>query len=346
MHKTEHLYRLGQIFMAYRRKKISNIPLPIRLWIEPTPYCNLTCPMCPQSDPRIDDVTRGKTHMDMDLYRKIIDEASGHVYDINLAHRGESTFHKQLPEMIRYASEKGIKTRLHTNATLLNEKMSNALLDSGLDLLSFSFDGFSKEPYEKIRVGSNFEKTLANILQFLKLKKERKSQKPFTVFQVIDLDGNTKGKEEFVRQFDNLPLDQLYIKKPHNWAGIINDNPTINQYCHRESYSHCSFLWYSLTILWDGHVTPCPQDFFQELIMGDLRTQSIKEVWDGKPLVGLRNSLARQEWQKISPCNTCDRLWRKRVAGVPKINLRTFISDNLIGYNFLNRFFRTRYEED
>ena len=37
---------------------------------------------------------------------------------------------------------------------------------------------------------------------------------------------------------------------------------------------------------------------------------------------------------------------RKQVAGVPKINLRTFVSDNLIGYNFLNRFFRTRYEED
>src|SRR5262245_5041363 len=135
MHKAEHLYRLGRIFMAYRRKETQNIPLPIRLWIEPTPYCNLTCPMCPQRDPRIDEVTRGKTHMDMGLYRKIIDEAAGHVYDINLAHRGESTFHKQLPEMIRYANEKGIKTRLHTNATLLNEKMSGALLDSGLDLL-------------------------------------------------------------------------------------------------------------------------------------------------------------------------------------------------------------------
>ena len=57
-----------------------------------------------------------------------------------------------------------------------------------------------------------------------------------------------------------------------------------------------------------------------------------------KPLVGLRDSLAQEDWQKISPCNTCDRLWRKTIAGVPKINLRTFVSDNLIGYNFLNDF--------
>ena len=89
MNKAEHLYRLGRIFMAYRGKKTSNIPLPVRLWIEPTPYCNLTCPMCPQSDPRINDITKGKTLMDFDLYKKIIDEAAGHVYDINLAHRGD-----------------------------------------------------------------------------------------------------------------------------------------------------------------------------------------------------------------------------------------------------------------
>lgn len=346
MRKTEHLYRLGKIFMAYRGKKTEKVPLPIRLWIEPTPYCNLKCPMCPQSDEKILEVTRGKTYMDFDLYKTIIDEAADHVYDINLAHRGESLFHKNLPAMIRYAVDKGIKTRLHTNATILNEKISKALLDSGLDLLSFSFDGFKKEPYEKIRVRANFEKTLGNILQFLRMKKESGSSKPFTVFQVIDMDGNTEGKEEFIRQFDGLPLDQLYIKKPHNWGGIINGNPVIDRYCHRESYSHCSFLWYSLTILWDGHVTPCPQDFFQEFVLGDLRTQTLREIWDGKPLVGLRDALVRQDWQNIRPCNTCDKLWRKKVAGVPKINLRTFVSENLIGYNFLNRFFRTTYEED
>ena len=201
MHKIEHLYQLGRIFLAYRQKKVRNIPLPIRLWVEPNPYCNLKCPMCPQSDPRISEVTRGKAYMDFELYKKIIDEAGEHVYDINLAHRDESLFHKSLPQMIRYAAEKGIKTRLHTNATILNEKLSRALLDSGLDLLSFSFDGFKKEPYEKIRVRANFEKTLANIIQFLELKKKYRSRKPYTVFQVIELNGNTEGKQEFITGF-------------------------------------------------------------------------------------------------------------------------------------------------
>lgn len=346
MNKPEHLYRLSKILRAYRRKQVRGLPLPIRLWIEPTPYCNLKCVMCPQSDSRISSVIQGKTHIDFALYRKIIDEAVDHVYDINLAHRGESTFHKCLPDMIRYAAQRGIRTRLHTNGTILNERMSREIVESGLDLMSFSFDGFEKGSYEKIRVRSNFDKTLDNIVQFLRVKKQYGNGKPFTVFQVIDMEGNTAGKEAFIRRFDGLPLDQWYIKKPHNWGGIKSGDPVIDQYCHRESYSHCSFLWYSLTILWDGRVTPCPQDFFEEQILGDLRSQTIREVWDGKPLVDLRQALVDREWEKVRPCNTCDRLWRKKVAGMPKVNLRTFISDNLIGYNFLNRFFRTRIEED
>ena len=183
MNKAEHLYRLGQDFYGIPAgKKVNGVPLPIRLWIEPTPYCNLKCPMCPQSDPKITDITKGKTHMDFELYKKIIDEAAGHVYDINLAHRGESTFHKGLPEMIQYASEKGIKTRLHTNATILNEKMSKAILDSGLDLLSFSFDGFKKEPYEKIRIGSNFEKTSCQYSAIFKNEKRGRPSKAIYSF--------------------------------------------------------------------------------------------------------------------------------------------------------------------
>jgi len=346
MNKAEHLYRLSKILRAYRRKQVRHLPSPIRLWVEPTPFCNLKCTMCPQSDPRITEVVKGKTHMDFALFRKIIDEAAGHVYDINLAHRGESTFHKALPDMIRYAGSRGIKTRLHTNATILTETMSRDIIESGLDLMSFSFDGFTKETYEKIRVRSDFDRALGNILQFLEVKKQLGNRKPFTIFQVIDMDGNTAGKQEFLHKFDQLPLDQIYIKKPHNWGGIKSGDPAIDRSCHRESYSHCSFLWYSMTILWDGRVTPCPQDFFEESILGDLRSQTIGQVWEGEPLVRLRQALVDERWEDVRPCNTCDRLWRKKVAGLPKINLRTFVSENLIGYSFLNRFFRTHVEED
>ena len=103
--------------------------------------------------------------MEMSLYRKIIDEARAFAFDINLAHRGESLLHPHLIEAIRYAKSQGLYTRLHTNGSLLTEDLSREIIASGLDRLSFSFDGFTKEAYEGIRRGGDFDKTIGNIIR-------------------------------------------------------------------------------------------------------------------------------------------------------------------------------------
>ena len=102
--------------------------------------------------------------MDFDLYKKIIDEAKDFVFDVNLFHRGESLLHPRIYDMIKYANEKGIYTRLFTNATLLDDKNAKSIIDSGLDFISFSFDGYTKEDYEKVRINFDFDKTINNII--------------------------------------------------------------------------------------------------------------------------------------------------------------------------------------
>ena len=53
----------------------------------------------------------------------------------------------------------GIRTGMSTNATMLDDKRADMLLDCGLDYAIFAFDGASKETYEKYRIGATFEKT-------------------------------------------------------------------------------------------------------------------------------------------------------------------------------------------
>src|SRR3989338_638051 len=199
-------YKLGSKRLPYG---------PLRLWVEPTSFCNLKCPMCTSKDVPEEKIG----YMDWDLYKKIIDEAKDFVYDINLFMGGESLFHKRLPEMIAYAKANGIRTRLSTNATVLTKDKREALLDAGLDFIIFSFDGYEKEVYEKIRVNANFEKTLGNIKAFLEEKKRRGSRKPYVVFQMIEFLNNPPspplgkgGTEEekrsaFLREFKGLPID-------------------------------------------------------------------------------------------------------------------------------------------
>src|SRR4030042_1929765 len=102
--------------------------------------------------------------MDFDLYKKIIDDVWRYVFDVNLFHRGEPLVNPRIVDMVKYANSKAIKTRIHTNGVLLNENLSREIIKAGLNLISFSFDGYTKDTYEKNRIGASFEKTLDKIV--------------------------------------------------------------------------------------------------------------------------------------------------------------------------------------
>ncbi len=334
MPSLSHLVRLGRAYKSYVAGDESAAYPPLRLWIEPTDVCNLRCVMCPQSVPR----GFAKGYMDMDLFRKIVDEAKGFVYDVNLHHRGESTIHPRLGEMIRYAREAGIYTRLHTNGTLLDEAKSTQLVEAGLDLISFSFDGYDKESYEKIRVKSKFERTLGNILRFLEVKRRLGRRTPYAIFEVIDFSAGPPSAEQrerervFRSRFERLPLDRFIVKRPHNWAGTYAPGDPRAAGRPRR-YSPCTFPWYSMVIFWDGTVSPCPQDWYGELYLGDLKRQSLREVWNGPAMAELRKKMQAQDVQCLVPCNQCDMLWRATFLGVPTNNLKDFLKENVLGYS-------------
>ncbi|HWP49243.1 MAG TPA: radical SAM protein [Candidatus Limnocylindrales bacterium] len=330
MTKFTRYVTLGRMAWNYWIRKVKPDYLPMRLWVEPTSVCNLRCVMCPQSFGR----RFAKGYMEFSLFKKIIDEAKTFVYDVNLHHTGEPTLHPRLPEMIRYAKESGIYTRLHTNATLLNEERARALLTSGLDLISFSFDGYEKEEYEKIRVRSDFDETLGNILNFLHLKKKLGQTTPYTIFEVIDFSGEARDAErqkKFRAQFAGLPLDQLIIKEPHNWAGSYEIKDHVPSY-YTDYYSPCTFPWYALVIFWNGKVAPCPQDFYGDLDMGDVNKSSIKEIWNSAPMMELRRLMKEGRGHDLSPCSGCDMIKRKTFLGVPTLNLKTFLKESVLGY--------------
>ena len=327
MNKLQRSKRLLQIAAGYWRKKEKLNYLPIRLWIELSSACNLRCVMCPQSEPG--SIERG--FMKFELFKKIIDEAGNFVYDINLHHRGESLLHPELARMIDYAGKAGLYTRLHTNATILDEEKAMAILEAELDFLSFSFDGFIAETYEKIRRGANFETTINHISNFLNLKEKLGKVKPFTVFETMELGevktGDYPGAKEALREkLYSLHLNKFVVKLPHNWAGSypITSNGA--------KFSACTFPWYAMVILWNGDICPCPQDFFGQLIMGNLEKSSIDAEWNSNIYHKLRKAMKEMDLAGFSPCRKCDMLKRRTFLHIPAPNLKIFFKEIFFGH--------------
>ncbi|MBN1352396.1 radical SAM protein [candidate division KSB1 bacterium] len=308
--------RLVQVLWNYRFSRNSKVKYkPYRLWIEPTNKCNLACVMCPNKDFKKEDLG----FMDFDLFKKIIDEARYFAYDMNIHHRGESNLHPRLPEMIEYATKNGIPVKLHTNGTLLTERRSRELIESGLALISFSFDGYTSDVYEKIRVNANFDKTTRNIVRFLDLKKEMKRATPKTVMEVMeDLEGfefRNEDKQKFLEMMRDL--DRLIVKKPHNWAGYVSIDTFAD-----EDLVACTFPWHAQVILWDGRVGPCPHDYMAEIILGDTKEKSLVEIFNNAETVELRQRHLDLNIRDYSPCNTCDTPRRKKIMGIPAPSLK------------------------
>lgn len=313
--------RLLRLYLHYRKGSARLPYYPVRLWVELTSVCNYRCIMCPNKDLSKEQ----KGHMDFALYTKIIDEAAEFAFDVNLAHRGESLLHPRLLDSIRYAKRRGLYTRLHTNGSLLTEDMARSLVASGLDRLSFSFDGYTKETYERIRVGGDFERTLANILRLLEIKRESGSRTPETAVEVINFEQLSApdladARQRFRSRFKGLALDSFVMKELHNWAGEIDKSDRIAR------YSICPFPWNALVIFWDGSAYPCTQDFFGYYSLGNIKSSPLKSLWNGPAMEDLRRRLARQDIAEIDTCSHCDRPWRKRIMGVPKEYLWRFIS--------------------
>ena len=320
MKRLRYYKRLFQVFSSYKRKKVRLPYLPARLWIEATSVCNLRCVMCPNKDLKKEE----KGFLEFGLFQKIIDEARSFVFDVNLIHRGEGLLHPDFPRLVKYTHEAGITTKFHTNATLLNREKSLELIEAGLDQISFSFDGYDKKTYESIRTNADFEKTIANIVEFLKVKQELKSKTPYAVLEVIDFPDldkpiDSRSKQEFLKNFQGLPLERFEIKEMHNWAGEIGQTRT------KRKYSPCTFLWQALVIFWDGSVLPCTQDFHGYYDLGSVKEQSLAQIWNSEKMVRLRQKVLHQDIADLKTCSRCDRLWREQILGVPREYLWKFL---------------------
>ena len=332
MNSIRHLSGLIKIFFSHQKRKENLGYMPLRLWIETTSRCNLACSLCINKDMP----SSQKKDMDFGLYQKIIDEAAGAVYDINLFHRGEPLLHPRITEMISYAAAKKIRTRLHTNATLLDQNLSRSIILAGLNVISFSFDGYTREEYEYNRIGADYERTLENIKGFLRIKKELGKKKPLTLIQIIESgpDNNSerrKQKASFLMNFKDHPPDRIVTRKPHNWGGLLNRSIEKISDLSGSKRNACTFPWYAITIFFDGKTYPCPQDFMGRMPIGDLKKNSIKEIFNSLEIRELRRMFKSEELVKSLPCIICDRITRDTFMRIPKEYIGAFMKDNVSG---------------
>ena len=247
---------------------------------EVTNACNADCIMCPNSK-----MERSIVRMEMGLFKQIVDELAAEKFPLVrfvFAGIGEPTLDRNLADKIRYIKEKipNVPVQLTTNASLLTEAKGKELIDAGLDRVIISFNGTTKETYEAVMGHMNYEKTMANLLKFLTL---RKNGIPHLTISCVRLDVNAKdfaGLEDFWRekgvQVDGyktpVPFNrgQEKMKYQSKWAML---KPTAPRH-----YYPCRMMGENMLIHPNGTVVLCFVDYEEKHVMGQFGKDSLRQI--------------------------------------------------------------------
>ncbi len=266
-------------------------PLPEIVQIESTNICNAKCVFCPR-----DDMERRQGIMDMTLFRKIVDECVElGIEHVRMHNYGEPFVDRALVEKVRYAKQKGVpQVGMISNGSLLNETAARGMIDAGLDAINISVDASGKETFEKTRLGLKYDKVIANVERLLALREAAGTTRPKLILSFVRQD-NSDDERAFIEHWRKR-ADKIHITDLHNWAGTLNQRSEVNYPCYRP--------WLTFTTLWDGRVSLCCADFDGRTILGDLRTSTIREIWNSEGYRAVR----RQHLESGGPdiCRSCD----------------------------------------
>ena len=301
---------------------------PTHLMIEPSTLCNLRCSLCPITT----GLDRPQGLMEMDLFKKILDDVGPWAFTLQLWDWGEPFVNPRIFDMIAYAKAKGVKVISSSNGHLLAKPdMAERLVRSGIDTIIFAIDGVTQKTYEQYRQEGQLETALEGIRKVVAAKKALDSPTPTVNFRFIVMAQN-EHEIPLVRALaPTLGVDVLTFKTlnpnaqdPYRDLSSAAENPGgafIPQQVRyrrfkpgrqgeeqsdkvRRRRNPCKHLWNSPCFHWNGNVSPCTYDPRDRRVLGDAAKDTFGNIWSGENYRQTRQAF-REDWNRLPGCSTC-----------------------------------------
>jgi radical SAM protein with 4Fe4S-binding SPASM domain len=191
---------------------------PTCLYLEVTNECNLTCKTCPLTYGRVEPPAL----LTLDKVRFLVTQFPS-ATRIVLHGIGEPLLNKELPQIISYLKAAGKYVLFNSNATLLNARWQQALIDSQLDEYRVSLDATTPESYAQVRGKPMFPLILNNLEAFMALKKRLRTAQPRVSLWLTGLKETLRELPDFLRIAHRLGIDEVYLQRLVYWDDDHDD---------------------------------------------------------------------------------------------------------------------------
>ena len=270
------------------------------IFIELTNICNFNCIYCPYYQDK-----KEKGFIKLELINKIVKdlEKIEFIEIVTLSALGEAILHPNIFEICKHLKSNKYKLFLSTNGSRLNSNH----LDLDIDIMRISLETLTSEAFNLRNADCSFEEYINNIKDFLKIWNGK--YKIFISIMLNDksdlfdynsfLNSGNENDAKLVNDFFKEIFPNFHILEKDIKPGkVIEIVPNLQLHFRQIEYSNfidyepditieeldsqieCRLYRNHINISYDGIVRSCCMDVNHELVIGNIKEQSLKEIID------------------------------------------------------------------
>ena len=339
-----YMLHLKQSFFLIRRNILRCVymvsygkPPPKSLYVEVTGLCNLQCSICHRGH-----ITEELGEMDLKTFAGIV-KSFPVIEQVSLMGIGEPLVNKNLLTMISICKSYGLSVGFNSNGVLLTPDLTKSLILSGLDGISFSVDGATKEIYEKIRIGADFDAVIENVKTFIRIKKDLNKKNPELGLEFVATTENVHTLLPYIDLAKCIGIGRVTVSHVITFSEEQEKNALYNHSDPRHQQiwkdvilkaknagidlilpplqaidnSNCRFRpWQSFFVSWKGDIKPCCTYLHPSTIVykgkkvtipainfGNIHKKDILQLWYSSSYIGFRNRILNKKFTSV--CKNC-----------------------------------------
>lgn len=264
--------------------------------VETSTRCNYNCTICPR-----DSFERNKEVMSNDLFFKVLEHtlvANTNFEIITFSGFGEFSLDPGWKDKVQYAKERFKKVIVLSNLSVFKTE-DIPFLQKYVDTIKVSLYGSRPEFFDAIH-RPNSSKSMQRAIRNMELLTEQK--KPEIILNCVVTSENEANLDEWRSVWESR-VDHMEIWKPHNWV----DAKTYRSPCEHPRKKTCGRPETGpVQIQVDGTVNMCCFDYNGHLLIGDLKQNTITEIYESRELLRIQDLHSRGQADQLDLCRVCD----------------------------------------
>lgn len=286
--------------------EVSKFPKYVEL--QTTSVCNSYCSICPYG---IVESKFEKQKMSDELINKILDECEQHRDEIeNIVPyvNNEPFLDTRMVDILRNIKRRGLKVELSTNGSCLSEEVSRAIVDENLiDDFRISFFAADRENYNILMPRLNYDQVVKNIRYFSDYNHSKGNPVHVNIIMILVENLDMQENIDKVESMFNIKV------RPFGYLDRAGTNKDKNKLLEAEELSVSKLVGCStrrpnewLSILANGDIYLCTQDWNREYRIDSVAEKSIEEVWNSEGYNFFRDMIfGRKPYPKNFICTKC-----------------------------------------